>query len=84
GQGFRALDSVSFSVPRGTTHALVGESGSGKSTLARCLLGFERPDAGQILIDGVNVIGLRGEALRQFRPRIQLVYQNPFSSLDPK
>ncbi|MBH2747990.1 ABC transporter ATP-binding protein [Serratia marcescens] len=84
GQGFRALDSVSFSVPRGTTHALVGESGSGKSTLARCLLGFERPDAGQILIDGVNVIGLRGEALRQFRQRIQLVYQNPFSSLDPK
>lgn len=84
GQGFRALDRVSFSVPRGTTHALVGESGSGKSTLARCLLGFERPDAGQILIDGVNVIGLRGEALRQFRQRIQLVYQNPFGSLDPK
>lgn len=84
GQGFRALDRVSFSVPRGTTHALVGESGSGKSTLARCLLGFERPDAGQVLIDGVNVIGLRGEALRQFRQRIQLVYQNPFGSLDPK
>ncbi|MGK8660910.1 dipeptide ABC transporter ATP-binding protein [Serratia marcescens] len=84
GQGFRALDRVSFSVPRGTTHALVGESGSGKSTLARCLLGFERPDAGQVLIDGVNIIGLRGEALRQFRQRIQLVYQNPFGSLDPK
>ncbi|BEM58741.1 ABC transporter ATP-binding protein [Serratia marcescens] len=83
GQGSRALDRVSFSVPRGTTHALVGESGSGKSTLARCLLGFERPDAGQILIDGVNVTGLKGEALRQFRRRIQLVYQNPFGSLDP-
>ncbi|CAI0725704.1 Glutathione import ATP-binding protein GsiA [Serratia entomophila] len=83
GQGSRALDRVSFSVPRGTTHALVGESGSGKSTLARCLLGFERPDAGQILIDGVEVTGLKGEVLRQFRRRIQLVYQNPFGSLDP-
>lgn len=83
GQAFRALDRVSFSVQRGTTHALVGESGSGKTTLARCLLGFQRPDAGQIIIDGVNFTRLKGEALRQFRRRIQLVYQNPFASLDP-
>lgn len=80
---YRALDQVSFSVPRGTTHALVGESGSGKTTLARCLLGFQRPDAGQIIIDGVDFTQLKGEALRQFRRRIQLVYQNPFGSLDP-
>ncbi|MFK3839601.1 dipeptide ABC transporter ATP-binding protein [Serratia sp. NPDC087055] len=78
-----ALDQVSFSVPRGTTHALVGESGSGKTTLARCLLGFQRPDSGQIMIDGVDFTQLKGEALRQFRRRIQLVYQNPFGSLDP-
>ncbi|WP_337049434.1 ABC transporter ATP-binding protein [Serratia fonticola] len=83
GQPFRALDRVSFSVQRGTTHALVGESGSGKTTLARCLLGFQRPDAGQIIIDGVDFTRLKGEALRQFRRRIQLVYQNPFASLDP-
>jgi peptide/nickel transport system ATP-binding protein len=62
---------------------LVGESGSGKTTLARCLLGFQRPDAGQIIIDGVDFTRLKGEALRQFRRRIQLVYQNPFASLDP-
>ena len=83
GQAFRALDRVSFSVQRGTTHALVGESGSGKTTLARCLLGFQRPDAGQIIIDGVDFTRLKGEALRQFRRRIQLVYQNAFASLDP-
>jgi peptide/nickel transport system ATP-binding protein len=83
GKAYRALDQVSFSVPRGTTHALVGESGSGKTTLARCLLGFQRPDAGQIIIDGVDFTQLKGEALRQFRRRIQLVYQNPFGSLDP-
>ncbi|WP_411752177.1 dipeptide ABC transporter ATP-binding protein [Serratia sp. (in: enterobacteria)] len=83
GQAFRALDGVSFSVQRGATHALVGESGSGKTTLARCLLGFQRPDAGQIIIDGVDFTRLKGEALRQFRRRIQLVYQNPFASLDP-
>jgi peptide/nickel transport system ATP-binding protein len=83
GQALRALDRVSFSVQRGTTHALVGESGSGKTTLARSLLGFQRPDAGQIIIDGVDFTQLKGEALRQFRRRIQLVYQNPFASLDP-
>ncbi|CAI0728382.1 Glutathione import ATP-binding protein GsiA [Serratia proteamaculans] len=83
GKTYRALDQVSFSVPRGTTHALVGESGSGKTTLARCLLGFQRPDAGQIIIDGIDFTQLKGEALRQFRRRIQLVYQNPFGSLDP-
>lgn len=83
GKSYRALDQVSFSVPGGTTHALVGESGSGKTTLARCLLGFQRPDAGQIIIDGTDFTRLKGEALRQFRRRIQLVYQNPFGSLDP-
>ena len=80
---FRALDEVSFQVARGSTHSLVGESGSGKTTLARLLLGFQRPDSGQLLIDGVDIALLRGEALRQIRQKIQLVYQNPFASLDP-
>ncbi|WP_263064186.1 dipeptide ABC transporter ATP-binding protein [Dickeya dadantii] len=82
-QPFRAVDAVSFSVASGTTHAIVGESGSGKTTTARMILGFQRPTTGRILIDGTDITRLRGEALRQFRQTIQLVYQNPFSSLDP-
>ncbi|ANE75513.1 dipeptide ABC transporter ATP-binding protein [Dickeya solani] len=82
-QPFRAVNAVSFSVAPGTTHAIVGESGSGKTTTARMILGFQRPTAGRILIDGTDITRLRGEALRQFRQTIQLVYQNPFSSLDP-
>ncbi|HKN05862.1 MAG TPA: ABC transporter ATP-binding protein [Buttiauxella sp.] len=80
---FRAVDNLSFIVERGTTHAIVGESGSGKTTTARSLLGFHRPTSGQILIDGTDITQLKGEPLRQFRKKIQLVYQNPFSSLDP-
>ncbi|HYP73779.1 MAG TPA: ATP-binding cassette domain-containing protein, partial [Microbacterium sp.] len=73
-----------FRVRRGTTHALVGESGSGKTTTARLVTGFLRPDAGRIDLDGEDVADLHGEPLRQLRRRIQLVYQNPFSSLDPR
>lgn len=80
---FRAVDNVSFRVARGSTHAIVGESGSGKTTTARSLLGFQHPSAGRILIDGTDITRLKGEALRQFRQKIQLVYQNPFGSLDP-
>ncbi|AYH07867.1 dipeptide ABC transporter ATP-binding protein [Pectobacterium parmentieri] len=83
GEHFRAVDDISFSVARGTTHAIVGESGSGKTTTARSLLGFHHPSAGRILIDGTDITYLKGEALRQFRQKIQLVYQNPFGSLDP-
>ena len=79
----QALRDVSFSVPRGTTHALVGESGSGKSTLARILLGFQTADSGRVVLDGIDTTGLSGEAQRQLRQKIQLVYQNPFASLDP-
>ncbi|MFK8257543.1 dipeptide ABC transporter ATP-binding protein [Erwinia sp. AnSW2-5] len=82
-EGFQALNNVSFSVARGTTHALVGESGSGKTTLARILLGFQQADSGRVVLDGIDVSSLRGEALRQLRQKIQLVYQNPFASLDP-
>ncbi|WP_082502358.1 ABC transporter ATP-binding protein [Erwinia sp. Leaf53] len=83
GEGFQALNNVSFSVARGTTHALVGESGSGKTTLARILLGFQQADSGRVTIDGIDATQLKGEALRQLRRKIQLVYQNPFASLDP-
>ena len=81
---FRAVDGVSFRVRRGTTHAIVGESGSGKTTTIRDVVGFRQPTAGRILIEGTDLTTLRGEALRQFRRTVQLVYQNPFSSLDPR
>ncbi|MGW2090981.1 dipeptide ABC transporter ATP-binding protein [Promicromonospora sukumoe] len=75
----RAVDDVSFSVPRGSAFALVGESGSGKSTTARLVLGLERPDAGAVELDGVPV----GDD-RATRRRTQLVHQDPYSSLDPR
>ncbi len=81
---FRAVDGVSFSVPQGTTHAIVGESGSGKTTTARALAGFLRPSSGSVLVDGTDLAGLRREDLRLFRKKVQLVYQNPFTSLDPR
>lgn len=80
---FRAVDGVSFKVREGTTHAIVGESGSGKTTTARSVVAFQKPTSGHIVVDGTDVTALRGEDLRQFRRKIQLVYQNPFGSLDP-
>lgn len=84
GRQLCAVDGVSFDVARGTTHALVGESGSGKTTTVRAISGFQKLEAGRIVVDGQDVSLLRGEQLRQFRRRIQLVYQNPFASLDPR
>ena len=81
---FRAVDDVSFRVRRGTTHALVGESGSGKTTTARLVTRFHQPDAGSIEIGGDDVTAAKGASLRELRRRIQLVYQNPFASLDPR
>ena len=83
-KAFRAVDGVSFTVRTGTTHAIVGESGSGKTTTVRDIVGFGRPSAGAIRIEGTDIASLKGEALRKFRQTIQLVYQNPFSSLDPR
>lgn len=83
-ESFRALDGVSFEVVRGTTHALVGESGSGKTTTARAVVGLLRPTSGRITVGGQRVTELRGESLRQFRRGVQLVYQNPYRSLDPR
>ena len=87
GQGrgvFRAVDGVSLRLRRGSTHAIVGESGSGKTTTIRDIVGLARPTSGRIRIAGAELTGLRGEALRQLRRKVQLVYQNPFSSLDPR
>ncbi|NBN64770.1 dipeptide ABC transporter ATP-binding protein [Pannonibacter tanglangensis] len=84
GQTFTAVRDITFSVAAGTTHALVGESGSGKTTTARIIAGLQRPTSGTVRVDGVEVTALSGEALRHFRRKVQLVYQNPFQSLDPR
>ncbi|TCJ95601.1 dipeptide ABC transporter ATP-binding protein [Nocardia alba] len=82
--GVRAVDRVSLAVRAGTTHALVGESGAGKSTVARIAAGFTAPDSGQVWFDGARIDGLSRGKLRPIRREIQFVYQNPYSSLDPK
>lgn len=82
--GVPAVHDVSFSVPRGSTHAIVGESGSGKTTTGRIIAGFRRPTSGSVRLGDTRVEGLSGKGLRGLRRRIQMVYQNPYSSLDPR
>jgi len=81
---FRAVDDVSFTVKRGRTHAIVGESGSGKTSTIRSLCHFVTPKSGRIILDGDDITDVKGASLRALRRRIQLVYQNPFGSLDPR
>ncbi|MBM3658987.1 MAG: ABC transporter ATP-binding protein [Actinobacteria bacterium] len=79
-----AVDGVSFTIGRGETLALVGESGCGKSTVARLVLRLLDATAGSITFDGVDVTGLAGKQLRDVRRRVQVVFQDPFSSFDPR
>jgi peptide/nickel transport system ATP-binding protein len=83
-RSLRAVDSVSFDVHRGQTFSLVGESGSGKSTTARMVLRLETPTSGDVNFDGVEVTNLSGRKMREMRRRMQVVYQNPYASLDPR
>jgi dipeptide transport system ATP-binding protein len=80
----RALDGVSFSVDEGRTLAVVGESGCGKSTLARAVTMIERPTAGELRIAGENVVSAAPETLKRLRPLVQMVFQNPYASLNPR
>jgi len=80
----RALDGVSFTVGEGETLAVVGESGCGKSTLARQVTMIERPTAGSLCIEGEDVATADRSTLKRLRPRVQMVFQNPFASLNPR
>jgi peptide/nickel transport system ATP-binding protein len=80
---FTAADDVSFEIPRGSTFSIVGESGSGKTTTARMVARITTADSGSIRFDGDDITTRSGDAMRQLRRRIQVVYQNPFGSLDP-
>jgi peptide/nickel transport system ATP-binding protein len=80
---FRAVDDVSFDVPRGGSLAVVGESGSGKSTIARSLVRLVTPTAGRILLDGTDVARMPERSLRPLRRKIQMIFQDPYGSLDP-
>lgn len=80
----RAVDGVSFTLERGTSLGLVGGSGSGKSTVARLLVGLETASAGSMRLDGQELVGRSSAAWRPLRRRIQMVFQDPSSSLDPR
>jgi oligopeptide transport system ATP-binding protein len=78
-----ALDGVSVNVDKGEAFGIVGESGSGKSTLARAVVRLVKPEAGRITVEGVDVLAARGQALRDLRRRVGLIYQDPYASLNP-
>jgi ABC-type oligopeptide transport system ATPase subunit len=82
--GVRAVDRVSFSIEHGSTFGLVGESGCGKTTLARALLYLDPPTSGTVSVEGTLLGSLKPQALRGFRRRMQIVFQDPNSALDPK
>jgi oligopeptide transport system ATP-binding protein len=80
----KAVDGVSFAIPEGKTLGLVGESGSGKSTTGYCILQLMRPTAGSVVFQGRDLTTLKREALRKVRQDMQIVFQDPYSSLDPR
>ncbi len=81
----KAVDGISFDIPRGKTFALVGESGCGKSTVARCMVGLYRPSAGAVTLDGIDMTGLTSRSeIMPLRRRLQMIFQDPYASLNPR
>src|ERR1700722_8771607 len=84
GAPLRALDGVSLEVRRGESFGLVGESGSGKTTLTRCVLRLETLTSGRVVFEGIDLARLAAPAMRRLRARLQIVFQDPYASLDPR
>jgi ABC-type oligopeptide transport system ATPase subunit len=80
----QAVDDVSFSIRKGETFGLVGESGCGKTTIGRTILRLIEPTSGSVEFDGVDVLTLKGEALKTVRKDMQIIFQDPYASLDPR
>ncbi|MBU4377276.1 MAG: ATP-binding cassette domain-containing protein [Candidatus Omnitrophica bacterium] len=80
----KAVDDISFSIGKGETFALVGESGSGKTTAGRLLLGLLAPNAGDVVFDGRHIFGLAKKEMLRLRKDMQMIFQDPFSSLNPR
>jgi peptide/nickel transport system ATP-binding protein len=84
GRSFTALKDVSLKLRKGETLGIVGESGSGKSTIGRCVVGLTPPTSGRVLFEGVDLAKLGGRAMKPYRGRIQMVFQDPYASLNPR